>query len=82
MKSSFPHVYLFVKGYGDRGLMCSRREFSIPVDEGMFLAMLVKLMNAKRTLEIGVFTGYSLLSTALALPCDAKVRICETSRSR
>ncbi|PKI71259.1 hypothetical protein CRG98_008359 [Punica granatum] len=49
------------------------REFSIPVDEGMFLAMLLKLMNAKRTLEIGVFTGYSLLATALALPDDAQI---------
>ncbi|XP_057530904.1 flavonoid 3',5'-methyltransferase-like [Amaranthus tricolor] len=43
------------------------------VDEGQFLAMLLKLMNAKITIEIGVFTGYSLLATALALPQDGKV---------
>jgi caffeoyl-CoA O-methyltransferase len=50
------------------------KEFiSVPVDEGLFLSMLLKLMNAKKTLEIGVFTGYSLLVTALALPDDGHI---------
>ena len=44
-----------------------------PPDEGQLISMLLKLMNAKNTMEIGVFTGYSLLSTALALPDDGKV---------
>lgn len=43
-------------------------------DEGQFLNMLLKLINAKNTMEIGVYTGYSLLATALALPEDGKVR--------
>ncbi|KAF2305667.1 hypothetical protein GH714_007370 [Hevea brasiliensis] len=51
-----------VDKYGNKSEIC------VPVDEAQFLSMLVKIMNAKRTLEIGVFTGYSLLSTALALP--------------
>lgn len=42
-------------------------------DEGQFLNMLIKLLNAKNTMEIGVYTGYSLLATALALPEDGKV---------
>jgi predicted O-methyltransferase YrrM len=46
---------------------------NVPVDEGLLLSMLLKVMNAKKTLELGVFTGYSLLSTALALPADGKV---------
>ncbi|XP_010276369.1 PREDICTED: flavonoid 3',5'-methyltransferase-like [Nelumbo nucifera] len=46
---------------------------SLAPDEAQFLSMLLKVMNAKKTLEIGVFTGYSLLTTALALPEDAKV---------
>ncbi|MBA0700359.1 hypothetical protein Gotur_021733 [Gossypium turneri] len=46
---------------------------NVPVDEAQFLTMLLKLMNAKKTLEIGVFTGYSLLTTALTLPEDGKV---------
>lgn len=45
----------------------------VPRDEGQFLSMLLKIMNAKKTMEIGVFTGYSLLTTALALPEDGKV---------
>ncbi|KAJ6903248.1 caffeoyl-CoA O-methyltransferase 3 [Populus alba x Populus x berolinensis] len=53
---------------------------SVPVDEGRFLSMLLKLMNPKRTLEIGVFTGYSLLSTALALPEDGQVTAIDKDR--
>lgn len=46
---------------------------NVPVDEAQFLSMLLKIMNAKKTMEIGVFTGYSLLATALALPDDGQV---------
>ncbi|XP_012072342.1 caffeoyl-CoA O-methyltransferase [Jatropha curcas] len=53
--------------YGNLSMM------AVPADEGQFLSMLVKIMNAKRTLEIGVFSGYSLLSTALALPHDGQI---------
>lgn len=49
-------------------------------DEGLFLSILLKLMNAKKTLEIGVFTGYSLLTTALALPDDGKIIAIDPSR--
>nr|AIE77049.1 anthocyanin methyltransferase [Petunia integrifolia subsp. inflata] len=45
----------------------------VPPDEAQFLSMLLKIMNAKKTMEIGVFTGYSLLATALALPEDGKI---------
>ncbi|KAM3705947.1 hypothetical protein ACJW31_03G116600 [Castanea mollissima] len=55
------------KQYPTRSLMI------LPVDEGIFLSMLLKIMNAKKTLELGVFTGYSLLTTALALPADGEI---------
>ncbi|CAH8299225.1 unnamed protein product [Eruca vesicaria subsp. sativa] len=48
-------------------------EMEVPVDEGQLLTMLIKMMNAKNTLELGVFTGYSLLTTALALPEDGRI---------
>ncbi|KAJ4714851.1 Caffeoyl-CoA O-methyltransferase [Melia azedarach] len=49
-------------------------------DEVQFLNMLVKLINAKNTMEIGVFTGYSLLATALALPDDGKILALDIKR--
>ncbi|PIA46208.1 hypothetical protein AQUCO_01500020v1 [Aquilegia coerulea] len=49
-------------------------------DEGQFLNMLLKLINAKNTMEIGVFTGYSLLATALALPEDGKILAMDINR--
>ncbi|GMJ08193.1 caffeoyl-CoA 3-O-methyltransferase [Hibiscus trionum] len=55
------------KKYGEKSVM------NLTVDEALFLSILLKSMNAKKTLEIGVFTGYSLLVTALALPDDGQV---------
>ena len=45
--------------------------------EGAFLKMMTQLVGAKRVLEIGMFTGYSALSFAEALPADGTVITCE-----
>ncbi len=45
--------------------------------EGAFLKMMVRLVGAKRVLEIGMFTGYSALCFAEALPADGQVITCE-----
>jgi len=55
-------------------------DMAVPPDEGQFLGLLLKLMNAKNTIEIGVYTGYSLLSTALALPNDGKITAMDINR--
>ena len=41
------------------------------------MALLVQLMGAKKTLEVGVFTGYSSLVVALALPPEGKIIACD-----
>jgi predicted O-methyltransferase YrrM len=48
-------------------------------DQGQFMALLVKLMGARRTIEVGVFTGYSALTVALALPDDGRLLACDIS---
>lgn len=42
-------------------------------DAGQMMSMLLQLVDAKKTIELGVFTGYSLLRTALTIPDDGKV---------
>jgi predicted O-methyltransferase YrrM len=54
-------------------------QMQIGADQGALMALLVKLLGARRTLEIGVFTGYSALAVALALPADGKVVACDVS---
>ncbi|MBA5604465.1 class I SAM-dependent methyltransferase [Duganella sp. FT3S] len=49
----------------------------ISPEQGQFMALLVKLMGARRTIEIGVFTGYSALSVALALPAHGRLLACD-----
>ena len=48
-------------------------------DQGQFMALLVKLLGARRTIEIGTFTGYSALTVALALPKDGCLLACDIS---
>ena len=52
----------------------------IAAEQGQFLAMLVKLIGARRTIEVGTFCGYSALWVALALPADGKVTACDINR--
>ncbi|CAA2986548.1 probable caffeoyl- O-methyltransferase At4g26220 [Olea europaea subsp. europaea] len=50
-------------------------------DAGQHLSLLLKLVNAKRTIEIGVFTGYSLLQAALTIPDDGNITAIDLDRS-
>ena len=49
-------------------------------DQGAFMALLVKIIGAKRILEIGTFTGYSSTAMALALPPEGRITCLDVSR--
>lgn len=51
----------------------------IGADQGALLALLAKLVGARRAIEIGTFTGYSALAVAQALPPDGKLVCCDVS---
>ena len=48
-------------------------------EQGQFMALLVRMIGARKTLEVGVFTGYSALAVALALPPDGQMIACDVS---
>ena len=51
----------------------------IAPEQGQFMALLVELMGAVRCIEVGVFTGYSSLAVALALPPEGRITACDVS---
>lgn len=56
-----------------------KAEMQIAPEQGQFMALLVRLMGARRILEVGVFTGYSSLAMALAQPADGHLLACDVS---
>lgn len=53
--------------------------WQIAPEQGQLLALLIELCGATRTLEVGVFTGYSSLAVALALPPQGHLVACDIS---
>jgi O-methyltransferase len=51
----------------------------VAADQGQFMALMTRAIGAKRALEIGVFTGYSALCVAEALPADGRLIACDVS---
>lgn len=54
-------------------------EMQIGPEQGQFMTMLVKMIGARRALEIGTFTGYSSICIATALPRDGELVCCDDS---
>ena len=52
----------------------------ISPEQGQFMGLMVKLLGARRTLDIGVYTGYSSLCIGLALPEEGRVIACDVNR--
>ena len=82
------HEYVVRYGARESDLLARLREetadlplgiMQISPDQGAFMAFLVGVLDARQTLEIGVFTGYSALTVALALPDDGRMVACDIS---
>jgi predicted O-methyltransferase YrrM len=84
-------VVAYVHRYGVREhpVLAALRERTAPLpehnmqigpDQGAFMALLVRLIGARRILEIGTFTGYSSTAMALAMPPDGRMLCCDVSR--
>ena len=63
----------------DRTATYPQSSMQIAPEQGQFMALLVQLANVKKALEVGVFTGYSALSVALALPPEGRLVACDIS---
>lgn len=85
-------LYAYVVAHGVRetpaqaGLRVATRSvphagMQIGPDQAQFMAMLVKLSGTRRAIEIGVFTGYSALAVALAMPEDGYLLACDVSEA-
>ena len=68
-----------MKALREETAVMPRAVMQLGVDPAGMLAWLVRLLGAKRTLEIGTFTGYSTLAVAEALPADGRVVACDVS---
>ena len=68
-----------LKQLREETLTLKEAQMQISPEQGAFLTILTKILNAKKTLDIGVFTGYSSLVVARELPDDGLVVACDTS---
>ena len=72
-----PESDLFVRLREETYRTMSRPQMQVGLIEGRFLQMLVRLLGARNILEVGMFTGYSALMLAEALPEDGRLSTCE-----
>jgi predicted O-methyltransferase YrrM len=84
------NIYTYVRDHSVRESNLLRRlreetlktpnpEMQITSEQGKFLSLLVQLIGAVNTIEIGVFTGYSSICVAQALPAKGKIIACDVN---
>jgi predicted O-methyltransferase YrrM len=83
------HAYLLEVGVREHEVLRRLREetaalpqssMQVAPEEGAFLALLVRILGARKVLEVGTFTGYSSTAMALALPADGRIICCDLSK--
>ncbi len=74
-----PETDLYARLREETYRMMDRPQMQVGLLEGRFLQMLVRLTGARNILEIGMFTGYSTLMMAEALPNDGRLITCEVN---
>jgi predicted O-methyltransferase YrrM len=67
------------RGLREETQQMQNAQMQIGPDQGQFMQLLVQLLRARKTLEVGVFTGYSALWVALGLPDDGRIVACDIS---
>ena len=84
------HAYLLEVSLREHDLLAELRQetaalpqanMQIAPEQGQFMALLVQLTGARRILEVGVFTGYSSLAMAMAMPDDGRILACDVSET-
>ena len=68
-----------LKALRDETAAMPRGRMQIPPEQGAFMTNLVRMIGARKTLEVGTFTGYSALVVAMGLPDDGKIIACDVS---
>lgn len=71
------HEHPILKALREETAALELASMQIPQEQGQFLQFLMKLIGAKKVLELGTFTGYSALAMALALPEDGLLITCD-----
>jgi caffeoyl-CoA O-methyltransferase len=69
-----------LKKLRDETAKMEKRNMQISPEQGQFMQLLVRLIQARNIIEIGVFTGYSALSMALAMPPGGRLIACDLSQ--
>ena len=82
------HDYVIEHGVREHPELAALREatrehpragMQISPEQGQLMQLLVQMLGARRTIEVGVFTGYSALAVALVLPDDGRLLACDIS---
>lgn len=82
------HRYLIAHSVREPEVLARLREVTVTMphsqmqigpEQGQFMALLAKLVGARRCIEVGVYTGYSSLAVALALPDDGRILACDVN---